>query len=141
GWRFTMVLGILGHAARFAVFALLPNPFCAVAVNVLHGICYAFFFATLYIFVDEVFPKDARTSAQGLFNFLILGLGPIASRYVWRTLLDKYTVETTVGDTTTSVVQYNPLLLYPAGAAVVAAVLLLLFFHPPAKPVPESVGH
>ena len=42
----------------------------------LHGICYAFFFATVYIFVDEFFPKDARSSAQGLFNFLILGLGP-----------------------------------------------------------------
>jgi hypothetical protein len=46
-----------------------------------------------------------------------------------------------VGETTEKIVQYNPLLLFPAGAAVVAAVLLLLFFHPPAKPVPESVGH
>jgi MFS family permease len=133
GWRYTMVLGILGHAARFTVFALVQEPYAAVAVNVLHGICYAFFFATLYIFVDEVFPKDARTSAQGLFNFLILGLGPIASRFVWRSLQDEYTID--------KVVQYNKLLLYPAGAAVVAALLLLFFFHPPAKPVPESVGH
>jgi MFS family permease len=128
-----MVLGILGHAARFAVFALVQDPYAAVIVNVLHGICYAFFFATLYIFVDEVFPKDARTSAQGLFNFLILGLGPITSRYVWRSLQDNYTTEQGV--------QYGRLLLYPAGAAIIAAILLLLFFHPPAKPVPESVGH
>jgi hypothetical protein len=141
GWRYTMVLGILGHAARFAVFAFLPFPGAAITVNVLHGICYAFFFATLYIFVDEVFPKDARTSAQGLFNFLILGLGPIASRFVWRTLQDMYTVERVVDGTTTREIQYNPLLLYPAGAAVFAAFLLLLFFHPPAKPVPEAVGH
>jgi hypothetical protein len=141
GWRYTMVLGILGHAARFAVFAFLPFPGAAITVNVLHGICYAFFFATLYIFVDEVFPKDARTSAQGLFNFLILGLGPIASRFVWRTLQDMYTIDRVVDGVTTREIQYNPLLLYPAGAAIVAAVLLLLFFHPPAKPVPESVGH
>ena len=33
-------------------------------------------FATVYIFVDEYFPKDVRSSAQGLFNFLILGAGP-----------------------------------------------------------------
>jgi MFS family permease len=137
GWRYTMVLGILGHALRFAVFALFPDPYAAVAVNVLHGICYAFFFATLYIFVDEVFPKDARTSAQGLFNFLILGVGPIASRFVWRTLQDMYTVERVVDGTTEKVVQYNPLLLYPAGAAVVAAVLLLLFFHPPSAETPK----
>jgi MFS family permease len=141
GWRYTMVLGILGHAARFAVFALFPDPYAAVTVNVLHGICYAFFFATLYIFVDEVFPKDARTSAQGLFNSLILGLGPIASRFVWRNLQEMYTVDRIVDGTTTREIMYNPLLLYPAGAAIVAAILLLLFFHPPAKPVPEAVGH
>jgi hypothetical protein len=132
GWRTTMIVGILGHAVRFAVFAFFPDPVFAVAVNVLHGICYAFFFATLYILVDEVFPKDARTSAQGLFNFLILGLGPIASRYLWPALEKAYTVE--------GVVHYNPLLLYPSGAALFAAVLLALFFHPPKKdPVPEPV--
>ncbi len=83
GWRNIMVLGILGHMARFAVFALVPDPYVAIAVNVLHGICYAFFFATVYIFVDEFFPKDARSSAQGLFNFLILGLGPFVANFVW----------------------------------------------------------
>src|SRR6185436_2829901 len=113
GWRYTMILGILGHTARFAVFALVPNPYCAVAVNVLHGICYAFFFATLYILVDEVFPKDARTSAQGLFNFLILGLGPIASRYIWPALQREYTSKE-------GVVEYSKLLLYPSGAALIA---------------------
>src|SRR5882724_7274840 len=45
GWRKTMVLGILGHAIRFSIFALAPIPALVVAINVLHGICYAFFFA------------------------------------------------------------------------------------------------
>src|SRR5262249_4288628 len=56
GWRYTMIIGILGHAARFAAFAFLPEWYVAVTVNVLHGICYAFFFATVYIFIDEYFP-------------------------------------------------------------------------------------
>ena len=30
----------------------------------LHGICYAFFFATLYIFIDVAFPQDVRASAR-----------------------------------------------------------------------------
>ena len=30
----------------------------------------------------EFFPKDARTSAQGLFNLMILGLGPLAANMV-----------------------------------------------------------
>ncbi len=123
GWRTTMIFGILGHAVRFAVFAFFPNPIAAVAVNVLHGVCYAFFFATLYILVDEFFPKDARTSAQGLFNFLILGLGPLASRFIWRSLQDQFTTD--------GVVRYHQLLLIPSLTAVVAAILLVLFFHPP----------
>lgn len=82
GWRWTMTIGILGHAVRFAVFALFPYPELAVAVNVLHGVCYAFFFATVYIFVDEFFPKDVRSSAQGLFNLLILGIGPLLGNYI-----------------------------------------------------------
>ena len=76
GWRTTMIVGILGHAARFAVSPSFPtSPEAIVAVQVLHGICYAFFFATVYIFIDVAFPKDVRSSAQGLFNLLILGPG------------------------------------------------------------------
>ena len=133
GWRWTMILGILGHTARFGVWAFVPNPYCAVAVNVLHGICYAFFFATLYILVDEVFPKDARTSAQGLFNFLILGLGPIAARYLWPAIEKVYTTD--------KIVDYRTLLLYPAGASLLAAVLLLLFFHPPKGKLEHATGN
>jgi hypothetical protein len=123
GWRTTMIIGVLGHVVRFGVFALAPDPYLAVAVNVVHGICYAFFFATLYILIDEVFPKDARTSAQGLFNFLILGMAPITGRFVWPALQSQYTSE--------GVVNYRTLLLYPAGFALFGALLLLLFFFPP----------
>jgi MFS family permease len=83
GWRKTMMVGILGHAIRFAVYAFYPQSATViVVVQILHGICYAFFFATVYIFVDEFFPKDARASAQGLFNLMILGLGPLAANFV-----------------------------------------------------------
>ncbi|HTN76787.1 MAG TPA: MFS transporter [Pirellulaceae bacterium] len=133
GWRYTMIVGILGHALRFAVFAFLPDPIFVVGVNIVHGICYAFFFATLYIFVDEFFPKDARTSAQGLFNFLIFGMGPIASRFVWRSVQDSFTTD--------GVVNYSSMFLVPSGTALVAAVLLFLFFHPPKVALPETVGH
>jgi MFS family permease len=125
GWRYTMVLGILGHAVRFTVFALYPAAWAAITVNVLHGICYAFFFATVYIFVDEFFPKDARSSAQGLFNFLILGLGPFVGNFV-AGLLEAWF---TAGNRT----DFRGLFLVPAIAGLGAALFLLLLFHPPAK--------
>jgi nucleoside transporter len=138
GWRWTMFLGILGHVARFTVFALYPEPWAAIAVNVLHGICYAFFFATVYIFVDEFFPKDARSSAQGLFNFLILGLGPFVGNFAAGQLLAMFTQDVALlgmGEKMvfTTMTDFRTVFLIPAAVGLGAALLLLLFFHPPAK--------
>ncbi|NBO92264.1 MAG: MFS transporter [Planctomycetia bacterium] len=124
GWRATMIVGVLGHAARFGVFAFLPNRELVIAVNVLHGICYAFFFATVYIFVDEYFPKDVRASAQGLFNLLILGVGPLFTNLGAPYLASWFKIDDVKMD-------YYSVFLLPAGASLVAAILLLLFFHPP----------
>jgi len=130
GWRLTMVFGILGHAARFAVFAYYPEPWAAIAINAVHGICYAFFFATVYIFVDEFFPKDARSSAQGLFNFLILGIGPFVATFVSIRVGALYEFVNEEGKKT---FDFQAIFLYPLITALVAALLLLLFFFPPKK--------
>jgi len=130
GWRTTMFIGIMGHAVRFAVFAFFPQVIPSILVNLLHGVCYAFFFATVYIFVDEFFPKDARTSAQGLFNFLILGMGPLVGYFVWPALEDVFK--------TADGVDFSRLFLVPAATALFAAIFLLLFFHPPAKATNET---
>ncbi len=90
GWRWTMTLGILAHAARFFVFAIGDPLWLMVAINVVHGMCYAFFFAAVYIFVDERCPRDARASAQGLFNLVILGIGPFAGSLLWGWLGDVF---------------------------------------------------
>lgn len=126
GWKTTMILGILGHAARFAVFAFMPqNTSLIIAVQVLHGICYAFFFATLYIFIDAAFPKDVRSSAQSLFNLLVLGLGDLAAKWLFIPLQGQLTVD--------GVTDYRQLFLWPAGLALAAAALLFVAFWPPAS--------
>jgi len=136
GWRTTMILGILGHAARFAVFAFFPQyQWLVILINVVHGIAYAFFFATVYIFVDEFFPKDVRASAQGLFNLMILGFGPLVANVIGPKLMGE-TFKTATG------VDFRSLFLVPFSMAVGAAVILLLFFHPPQKnPAAVSTKH
>ncbi len=125
GWRTTMIFGILGHAVRFGVYSFFPeHPWLIIAVQVLHGICYAFFFATVYIFVDEFFPKDMRSSAQGLFNVMILGIGSLVANTICPTLIQ--TVFTKDG-----VTDFRGLFLVPLFAAVAAAIALGVFFHPP----------
>src|SRR5262245_1864922 len=124
GWKWTMVVGILGHLLRFGVFACFPDAKgLIVAIQLLHGICYAFFFATVYIFVDEVFPKDVRASAQGLFNLLIVGVGMVLAGTIFPELRARETVE--------GVTDWRGLFLIPTGLAAGALVLMALFFHPP----------
>lgn len=126
GWKVTMIIGILGHAARFAAFAFLADSVPAIiAVQLLHGICYAFFFATVYIFVDAAFPKDVRSSAQGLFNLLILGIGNVVASFLFPALIARNSVD--------GVVDYQSLFLVPTGMALAAVALLALFFRPPER--------
>ena len=137
GWRTTLIVGILGHTARFAVYAFFPqHQGLIILVQVLHGICYAFFFATVYIFVDAYFPKDARSSAQGLFNVMILGIGALVANSICPWLLQSvYTQD--------GVTNFRGLFVLPCLISLGAVVLLALFFHPPKTPTPapEVVGH
>ena len=124
GWRWTLVVGVLGHAARFFVFAnLAEHAWLVVLVNVLHGICYAFFFATVYIFVDAYLPKDIRSSAQGLFNLMILGGGALLANTICGDVRASYTKE--------GVTDWHGLFELPMYIALGAAALLAIAFHPP----------
>ena len=127
GWKWTMIVGILGHATRFFVFAFLPDlQWMIIGVQVLHGICYAFFFAAVYIFVDAVFPEDVRSSAQGLFNLLMLGLGMVVASFVFPQLMANMTLAD-------GSVDWQNLFLVPTGLALIAILLMALFFKPPTE--------
>ncbi len=127
GWRTTMIIGVLGQAIRFGAYSLAtPSTlWLAIAVNVVHGFAYACFFATVYIFVDENFPKDVRSSAQSLFNLNILGIAQFVSNYLWGYLKDSG--QFGAGEK----IAYHQLFLVPMGLAIFAAVVLAIFFHPP----------
>jgi nucleoside transporter len=133
GWRTTMIVGILGHTARFAVYAFFPqHKEFIILVQLLHGICYAFFFATVYIFVDTYFPKDTRASAQGLFNMMIFGFGNIAANFICPWLKQSLYTQN-------EVTNYQSLFLVPTVVSMFAAVALAVLFHPP-KTAPTSGG-
>jgi nucleoside transporter len=135
GWRTTMIIGILGQALRFGAYSIgAPETlWLIIAINVVHGFAYACFFATVYIFVDENFPKDIRTSAQSLFNLNILGIAPLVSNFLSGAL----GASGWFGDDQDF--NYNRFFLLPLGVAIFAAVLLAVFFHPPKKPADQTV--
>ena len=132
GWKWTMIVGILGHGLRFATFAFLPDmTWMIIGVQILHGICYAFFFAAVYIFVDAVFPHDVRASAQGLFNLLILGLGMVVASFTFPQLMDHLKLPD-------GSVDWQTLFLVPTGLAFLAILLMALFFKPPSSRPEEA---
>ena len=83
--------------------------------------------------MDEYFPKDVRSSAQGLFNAVILGLGSLLANSICPYLMQ--TVFTHNG-----VTDFKNLFLVPFVAALAAAIALALFFRPPPKRQPEPAA-
>jgi len=136
GYRMTMALGILAYPIRFGVWAFFPhNVALIVLVQALHGVCYAFFFVSVYIFAEEYFPKDVRSSAQGLFNFMILGLGALVAY----ALGPKLRLEIFA---TNGVTDFHRMFFVPLVIAIVSAATLILLFWPPkkAQPTPEMAA-
>ncbi len=119
----TMTVGILAHAERINLIAIGEPLWMIVGINVVHGMCYAFFFAAVYIYVDERCPRDARASAQGLFNLVILGIGPFAGSLLWGWLGDVFR-------NADGSVDFSRLFLAPAVLALAAAILMMVAFRP-----------
>lgn len=70
-----IMLGMLAWGIRYAIFASMgPLAFILIGVA-LHGICFDFFFASGFIYVDQKAPVDIRASGQALFGVLTYGLG------------------------------------------------------------------
>lgn len=94
GFRTVITTGALAYFVRYLIWsfpALLPVP-VLVASQALHGVCYACFFASAYIYTDRVAPPDVRHSAQTVFGILILGGGPVLGGMLSGWLQARYTL-------------------------------------------------
>lgn len=92
GFRAVIFLGALAYFVRYLIwgFTGLPVPLL-VASQVLHGLCYACFFAGAFIYVDKLASADIRHSAQTVFGILILGGGPVLGGWLYGRLGERYT--------------------------------------------------
>jgi hypothetical protein len=75
GMKWVLLLGMAAWAVRYGFFAI-GRPFPLVLLGIaLHGICFDFFFAAGFIYVENAAPEEIKASAQSLFAVLTYGLG------------------------------------------------------------------
>ncbi len=93
GFRRVISIGCFAYCLRYLVFGSVGLPvWLIVSSQVLHGLCYACFFAAGFIYVDRIAAKDVRHSAQTVFGIIILGGGPVLGGYLQGFLVQQYTL-------------------------------------------------
>jgi MFS family permease len=75
--KMLLAVGLVAYILRFAAFAYSDNMLVIGPALALHGLCFGCFFFVAFMIVDEETSPDVRASAQGLYNFVVIGLGTI----------------------------------------------------------------
>jgi nucleoside transporter len=119
GIRNVLVIGVLAWPIRYIIFAVGKPPWLVIASLSLHGLCFVFFFAAAFIYVDTVSPRDIRHSAQSLIMLVTYGIGNYIGSLFAGEVQEFFTTE--AGTNWTGV------FLVPCVLTVLCAVAFLLF--------------
>ncbi|MCC7170652.1 MAG: MFS transporter [Planctomycetes bacterium] len=135
GFKLTLTLGALAYFGRYFVWSTEGvTPTIAVTSQALHGICYAFFFASAYIYVDRLAPPDVRHSAQTMFGIVMLGGGPIlGGAFVNRWLSEANTVKLLQDGVELTKLEFGPFFRTLSWIGLGAAALILWAFKDETK--------
>lgn len=122
GFRTVITIGAMAYFVRYGIWSMteLPVP-VLVASQLLHGVCYACFFAAAFLYTDRVAPADVRHSAQTVFGILILGGGPVIGGWLSGALQAQFT--------TAGVVAYGSLWQVVSLIGLATAALFWVFFR------------
>ena len=129
GFKWTIVVGMLAWALRYAMFAY-GNAgelsFLLIIGIALHGVCYDFFFVSGQIYTDSKAGPQYKSAAQGMITLATYGVGMLIGFYIAGLISDAYNSPTAGHD-------WHMIWLIPAGIAAVVMVLFLVFFNDKSK--------
>jgi nucleoside transporter len=139
GMKWVLALGMLSWGVRYYLFSLgavgMVGPWVVIASLALHGLCFDFFFAAGFIYVDNEAPNEIRASGQALFTFLTYGLGMWLGNVVSGYVVDYFNL----GTKGTPVYDWYMIWTIPSVGVLIALAIFIVFFRirPRAK---EPVG-
>ena len=123
GFRTVLTIGAGAYFARYGVWSMEELPVAVlVGSQLLHGVCYACFFAVAYIYIDRIATEDVRHSAQTVFGIIMLGGGPVLGGKLSGVLQARYT-------SADGVVDFGQLWLVLSMIGLLAFVCVGLFFR------------
>jgi hypothetical protein len=118
-----MIIGLLAQTFRYSLFAC-GHPSALIVLGISsHGICYAFFFTTAYLYVDQHSTPHTRAGAQQILTIMIAGFGTLAGLTGGGYLAQWLT------DPLTGSINFTLFWVVPAVLSAVAALAIKAFFH------------
>lgn len=94
GLKWVLVIGMAAWAFRYFIFTFSGFQFALIGL-LCHGMGYAFLYVAAYMFGDRVAPAHLKASVQSLLAFLLLGIGQVASGYLFGYQIDRSAPEIT----------------------------------------------
>jgi nucleoside transporter len=129
GMKWVLALGMFAWGARYYLFSLgaagSVSPWVVLASLAFHGVCFDFFFAAGFIYVDNEAPRDIRASGQALFTFLTYGLGMFIGNMVSGFVVNLWTT----GPETALVRDWSKIWVVPSVGVLASLVVFVLFFR------------
>ena len=129
GMKWVLAVGMLSWGVRYFIFAMgadeTVGPWVVIASLALHGVCFDFFFAAGFIYVDNEAPRAIRASGQALFTFLTYGLGMWLGNIVAGYVVDYFSSKT---DNVT-VYNWYAIWLVPSAGVLLSLAIFVIFFR------------
>jgi nucleoside transporter len=124
GFQKILIIGASCYVLRYMIFAMYESlpPWIIVAAQILHGPCFACFFAGSFIYIDRMAPPDVRNSAQTFFTLVYSGLGFLIAGFLNGALADLFRL-------TEKTFDYQRFWFSAAGMSLAATVLIALLFR------------
>ncbi|MDA7920493.1 MFS transporter [Verrucomicrobiales bacterium] len=135
GFRTVLSIGIGAYVFRFWLFGSVGLPLgVMVAGQAIHGLCYAFFTSTCFIYINKVAPKDIGSTAQSLFNFIWYGIGPLLAVLLNGVLAANFAKT----GKTFELSEFQPFWYSLGAITFVGLIVFILFFRDAKQPESEA---
>ncbi len=122
GSKRVLAVGVLMELARFSAFVIGTPTLLVLTGLSFHGIAYAFFFTTAFIYLDQHCDRISRSGVHQLFAIINSGIGNFLGSLMAGKTLDRFTIPET------GWIDYRWFWMVPTLLSILTFTIIILFF-------------